>query len=169
VYLRLPAIADVEQRIPIGPGRTYLRKAGELLHPVRESQEVLDRIKLALGSFNFSAQYQQCPVPPEGEIVKWEWFRFYDDLPARSADDRIVQSWDTASKAEEISDFSVCTTWRISGNDYYLIDVLHEKLKYPDLKRRIIEHALRFSGGFDHHRRQRFRNRFDSGLGARDS
>ena len=145
VYLRLPAIADVEQAIPIGSGRTYLRKAGELLHPVRESKEVLDRIKLGLGSFNFSAQYQQCPVPPEGEIIKWEWFRSYDEPPARTADDRIVQSWDTASKAEEINDFSVCSTWLISGNDYYLIDVLREKLKYPDLKRRIIEHARRFS------------------------
>jgi predicted phage terminase large subunit-like protein len=143
VYLRLPAIAEVEQPIPIGPGRTYARKAGELLHPVRESKEVLDRIKMALGSFNFSAQYQQCPVPPEGEIIKWEWFRLYDELPARTANDRIVQSWDTASKAEEINDFSVCTTWRISGNDYYLLDVLREKLKYPDLKRRIIDHALR--------------------------
>jgi predicted phage terminase large subunit-like protein len=144
VYLRLPAIAEVEQLIPIGPGRTYVRKAGELLHPERESKEVLDRIKMALGSFNFSAQYQQCPVPPEGEIIKWEWFRFYDEPPARTADDRIVQSWDTASKAEEINDFSVCSTWLISGNDYYLIDVLREKLRYPELKRRIIDLALRF-------------------------
>ena len=84
------------------------------------------------------------PSATEGEIIKWEWFRFYDEPPARTADDRIVQSWDTASKAEEINDFSVCTTWRISGNDYYLIDVLREKLKYPDLKRRIIDHARRF-------------------------
>jgi hypothetical protein len=69
VYLQLPAIAQVEQCIPIGSGREYVRKPGELLHPARESREALDDIKRNLGSFNFSAQYQQCPVPPEGEII----------------------------------------------------------------------------------------------------
>jgi phage terminase large subunit-like protein len=70
-------------------------------------KEVLDQLKGALGSFNFSARYQQCPIPLEGEIIHWKWFRFYDELPCRVMGDRIVQSWDTASKAEEISDYSV--------------------------------------------------------------
>ena len=64
-----------------------------------------------MGSFRFSAQCQQRPVPPEGEIVKLEWFRMYDTVPAYVEGDEIVQSWDTASKAEELSDYSVCTTW----------------------------------------------------------
>lgn len=38
--------------------------------------------------------------------------------------DRIVQSWDTASKAEEMNDYSVRTTWREHGNGYYLTDVV---------------------------------------------
>jgi predicted phage terminase large subunit-like protein len=139
VYLQLPAIAETEQQITIGYDETYIRQPGEPLHEEREPREVLDRIKLRLGSFNFSAQYQQSPVPLEGEIIKWEWFRFYDELPTRGPKTRIVQSWDTASKAEEISDFSVCTTWLIEGRDYYLIDVVRERLTYPDLKRRVIE------------------------------
>ena len=145
VHLNLPAIAEVEQRIPIGPDEIYTRKVGEVLHEAREPRLVLDRLRLALGSFNFSAQYQQCPVPLEGEIIKWDWFRFYDELPVREASDRIIQSWDTASKAEEISDFSVCTTWLIQGNHYYLLDVLRERLTYPDLKRRVVDQALRFN------------------------
>ena len=28
----------------------------------------------------------------------------------------IVQSWDTANKAGELNDFSVCTTWGIDGD-----------------------------------------------------
>lgn len=111
---------------------------------VARTERSARRYQMGGSSFNFSAQYQQCPVPLEGEILKWEWFLFYDELPPRTTDDRIVQSWDTASKAEEINDFSACTMWLISGNDYYLIDVLREKLRYPDLKRRIIDHALRF-------------------------
>jgi phage terminase large subunit-like protein len=34
-----------------------------------------------------------------------------------------VQSWDTANKASELSDCSVCTTWGVKGNDLYLIAV----------------------------------------------
>jgi predicted phage terminase large subunit-like protein len=57
--------------------------------------------------------------------------------------ERIVQSWDTANKATELSDFSVCTTWGILGKDLYLIDVLHRRMEYPELKRAVRDqHAL---------------------------
>jgi predicted phage terminase large subunit-like protein len=144
-HLNLPAIAEVEQQIPIGKDEFYRRRVGELLHEARESRQDLDQLKLALDGFNFSAQYQQCPVPPEGEIIKWQWFRSYDELPPGEPEDRVIQSWDTASKAEEMNDYSVCTTWLVKGNDYYLIDVLREKLIYPELKRRIVSHAVSFN------------------------
>ena len=35
----------------------------------------------------------------------------------------VVQSWDTANKATELSDFSVCTTWGIVGKNLYLLDL----------------------------------------------
>jgi predicted phage terminase large subunit-like protein len=46
-----------------------------------------------------------------------------------------VQSWDTANKATELSDFSVCTTWGVCDHRYYLLDVFRKRLNYPDLKR----------------------------------
>ncbi len=45
---------------------------------------------------------------------------------------------DTANKATELSDFSVCTTWLIVGQRYYLLDVFRERLTYPDLKRAVM-------------------------------
>src|ERR1019366_5758317 len=36
VHLSLPAIAEVEQRILIGPDKVYTRKEGEVLHKARE-------------------------------------------------------------------------------------------------------------------------------------
>jgi predicted phage terminase large subunit-like protein len=92
-----------------------------------------------MGSQQFSAQYQQAPVPAEGNLIKWAWFKTYRDLPPRAATDRIVQSWDTASKAEELNDYSVCTTWLMRGKDYYLVDVFRQRLEYPDLRRKIVE------------------------------
>ncbi|MCH9000184.1 MAG: phage terminase large subunit [Proteobacteria bacterium] len=143
VHLDLPAIADAPQAVPIGPNEVYHRQIGEVLHPEREPMEVLDQIKAEMGSAAFSAQYQQRPVPVEGNLVKWTWFRFYAYSPAHDHDGRVIQSWDTASKAGELNDYSVCTTWLMKGDDYYLLDVLRERLEYPSLKKRVIEMARR--------------------------
>jgi hypothetical protein len=40
-HLNLPAIAEKEERIEIGPGRYHIRKVGDPLHAERESQAVL--------------------------------------------------------------------------------------------------------------------------------
>ncbi len=140
-HLDLPAIAEVAQEIELGPGRTYQREAGEILHPEREPFSVLEDLKAAMGSQAFSAQYQQLPVPPEGALLKRAWFRTYAGTPAHQPGDRIVQSWDTASKADKTNDYSVCTTWLQRKNDYYLIDVLRVRLEYPELRRKILSHA----------------------------
>jgi phage terminase large subunit-like protein len=60
-----------------------------------------------------------------------------DELPARF--DRIVQSWDTANKATELSDFSVCTTWGVRDKKVYLLGLLRQRLEYPALKRAVHE------------------------------
>ncbi|MEY3703671.1 MAG: hypothetical protein RLZZ561_1291 [Pseudomonadota bacterium] len=140
VTLRLPAIAEEECAVPIESGVQHLRLVGDLLHPEREPRDVLDTLRRALGSSTFSAQYQQCPVPSEGEIVKWSWFRRCAQPPPRSQL-IIVQSWDTASKADEHHDYSVCTTWGIRGDDLFLLDVERDRLDFPSLKRRIVELA----------------------------
>lgn len=139
-HLNLPAIALADQEIEVGWGQSHQRKIGELLHPERVSREALDQIKKDIGSFNFSAQYQQEPVPEDGELIKWKWFQRYDERPAPLERDRIVQSWDTAMTAGIGSDYSVCTTWLMRGKHFYLLDVLREKLDYPSLKARVIKH-----------------------------
>jgi hypothetical protein len=44
--------------------------------------------------------------------------------------DQIVQSWDTANKDTELSNFSVCTTWGIKDQHAFLLDVYHHKLDF---------------------------------------
>jgi predicted phage terminase large subunit-like protein len=55
-----------------------------------------------------------------------------------------VQSWDTANKATELSDFSVCTTWGVRGNDLFLLNVFRRRLEYPALKRAVREQQCLF-------------------------
>jgi predicted phage terminase large subunit-like protein len=138
VQLNLPAIAEVDASIPIGPGQYYHRRRGEPLHPAREPDEVLRQIRKTLGAYTFSAQYQQLPVPVEGSILQWRWFRRYKGTyRTRRPDDVIIQSWDPAATPGENSDYSVCTTWLVRDGKYFLVDVFRERLDYPDLRRAV--------------------------------
>src|SRR5439155_23779158 len=94
--------------------------------------------------YNFSAQYQQNPTPVGGAMVKTAWLQYYepDQRPERFS--QTVQSWDTANKATELSDYSVCTTWGVHDNRYYLLDVFRQRLNYPELKRKLQELARRY-------------------------
>jgi phage terminase large subunit-like protein len=40
-----------------------------------------------------------------------------------------------------LSNYSVCTTWRVRDKHYYLQHVLREKLLYPDLKNKVLDHV----------------------------
>ena len=143
-HLDLPASAEEDETISIGPDQVHRRSLGEVLHPEREPREILDEQKVRMGSMAFSAQYQQRPVPAEGNLVKRAWFQTYNVLPERRPPDRIVQSWDMAAKAGQLNDFSVCTTWLVHNKDCYLVDVCRRRLDYPDLKKQVIDLATRY-------------------------
>lgn len=132
----IPAIAPEDQTYQTGhgPHEVYRRRAGEVIDPQREDSAVLDQVRRTLGSMNFAAQYQQDPVPPDGNAIRREWLRFYDVTPQL---DLVVASWDTASTLGETSDYSVGTVWGLKGSDIYLLDVVRGRFEVPDLRRRI--------------------------------
>ena len=143
--LSLPAIAEYEEEISIGPGRFHRRHIGDVLSPGREPLEVLEGIKRQLGSDVFSAQYQQAPVPPGGAMIKRAWLKYYKSLPEASSRPYIIQSWDTAAKGGPENDWSVCTTWvLINGTLWYLRDVWRGRVDYPTLKAKVKELAQKF-------------------------
>ena len=72
-------------------------------------------------------------------MVKVEWFKRYGTDERAEGFERVVQSWDTANKATELSDFSVCTTWGVRGKDLFLLSVFRRRLEYPALKRAVRE------------------------------
>ncbi|HTV69658.1 MAG TPA: phage terminase large subunit, partial [Rhizobiaceae bacterium] len=113
-----------------------------LLHPEREGKEILDGLRRSLGSDAFSAQYQQRPVPLDGNIFKRSTFRFFRSLPDEQLM-RTVQSWDTAQSGSPNADYSVCTTWKVYGQNFYLVDLVRKRLTYPELKRTVVEEAAK--------------------------
>ena len=142
--IRFPAIAEEDEshviETPYGT-RLFRRRAGQALHPEREPLEVLNHIREALGEYNFAAQYLQSPAPLGGGLVKGEWFKTYTaaDMPEKF--EMVFQSWDTANKPTELSDYSVCTTWGVKEKHLYLLQVIRKRLGYPELKRAVCEQA----------------------------
>jgi predicted phage terminase large subunit-like protein len=146
--IRFPAIAEEDEahefETPYGI-RHFRRRAGEALQPEREPLEVLKNLRETQGEYHFAGQYQQAPAPLGGGLVKAEWFNTYTAIDKPAKFDMIFQSWDTANKPTELSDYSVCTTWGVKEKHAYLLHVFRKRLGYPELKRAVREQAAAFS------------------------
>lgn len=144
-HLSLPAIAQEDAVLPLPLERSRLWKAGELLDPVRLSRDVLNTFRYELGEHMYSAQFLQAPVLVDGDIIRWSWFQTYTEELRPKVTDTIIQSWDTAATDNENSDYSVCTTWMVRKDNFYLLDLFRKKLTYPDLRRWVHAHRDRYN------------------------
>ncbi|ACZ49296.1 putative phage-related terminase [Anaplasma centrale str. Israel] len=119
----------------------YVRQYNEPLYK-NMSAQYIKRLKRDVGTYAFSAQYQQCPIDNLGKgIIKRQWFkRYYDTAPQRQ-ECVIVHSWDTASAGTRNSNFSVCTVWACKHRDFFLLEVHKVQLKYTALKRLVLHLA----------------------------
>jgi predicted phage terminase large subunit-like protein len=143
--IRFPAIAEENCSYTvnrINGEKTFSRTEGEALHPEREPLELLAQIREIQGEYNFAGQYQQAPSPLGGGMIKTDWFKTYtpDELPREF--ELVFQSWDTANKSSELSDYSACTTWGVRENHLYLLHVFRKRMDYPDLRRAVKQQAL---------------------------
>jgi predicted phage terminase large subunit-like protein len=145
--VKLAAIAEENEdyaiETPFGL-RQFERRAGEALHPEREPLSVLATLRKQMGEFGFSAQYLQAPIPQGGGMIKSAWFRRYGPEERPASFDLILQSWDTANKATELNDYSVCITIGVKGPHIYILDVYRERLDYPALKKTVIARQQAF-------------------------
>ena len=62
--LSLPAIAEQDEQIPIGNGQFHFRHAGDVLHPERESREVLESLRAQLGRGNLRGPVSAAACSP---------------------------------------------------------------------------------------------------------
>jgi predicted phage terminase large subunit-like protein len=129
--LSLPAIAEHDESF---------RCEGEALWPLRFGLAELEKIRSAVGGRAWASLYQQRPAAAEGVIFKRNYWQFYR-APLTVALNRIVQSWDTAFKKGTENDFSVCTTWGVAENGYYLLHLWRGRVEFPELKRVLVSLA----------------------------
>ncbi|WP_126177104.1 phage terminase large subunit [Tsuneonella rigui] len=138
--LRLSAIATHDEVIPLTRGRFYLRREGCALHPARRSLAYLHDLR-AQSWYYFSSQYQQEPIPRQGNFVEREWFQFYDKPPETGV---VIQSWDTASQPGLGNDFTVGITARYYKGRFYILDVYRARVAFGAMERAVIELCRRY-------------------------
>jgi predicted phage terminase large subunit-like protein len=118
------------------------RMPGEPLCPERFSIEALERIKNKLGTYSFSALYQQRPVPAEGAIFKRDWFRIIEKerLPS---DLRWKRGYDLAISTRDSADFTATfkCAFDKDGN-LYIGDGFRSRMNYPEQRRYILNKLL---------------------------
>ena len=136
--LILPAIAEKEERIPIGPGRYHLRRVGDLLHPEQLSRAHLETLKVQEPEV-YAAQYQQSPIPPGGFMIKRDHIQYCDELPRSSS--VYLQTWDTAQKPGEANARSACLDILVHDNKYFIAHALVGQWEYHDLEQRALSRA----------------------------
>jgi phage terminase large subunit-like protein len=77
-------------------------------------------------------------------MIKRRWLRYYDRVPEKKLTNKVIQSWDCASKEGAQNDWSVCTTWLLDEKKYYLLNVYRERLNYPRLREAAIALAKQY-------------------------
>lgn len=147
-HLCLPAVNDRTRTITIGKFHKEW-KAGELLHPERLTEKVLDDTKLGMGSFSFAGQYMQRPVPEGGGIIKEDWWQRWEGKEPPPTHD-IIQVYDTAFTEKTTNDYTARTTWGIftseDGEDnIILLERLKKRMEFPELLREAKESYVKYT------------------------
>lgn len=133
-HLVIPQEAP-EKQIIIFPlsKQKITRKKGELIHPERFGKAEVKAAKRRLGTYGYAGQQQQEPTPMGGGLIKIDWFpRFRAEAVEY---DEVVMSLDTAQKAREVNDPSVCHIFKRKGSVWHWTKTWKDRVRYPQLKK----------------------------------
>jgi predicted phage terminase large subunit-like protein len=124
-----PASLDPVTRRPFGPDPLGRAAGAPLLSPIVDEDEAgaLARwadIRASVGTYAWSALFQQTPSPAKGGIFDADWFRYWRpgdwDDPDQFFDRRLTVL-DAAFKRTDDSDYVVMQEWGCRGADRYLV------------------------------------------------
>jgi predicted phage terminase large subunit-like protein len=95
----------------------------------------------------FSAQYQQTPVPAEGTFIKRKWLKSYSASEMSfQPRDRIVISWDIAMSETQTGDSSAGVVLLNRGDKFYVLEVAKGQFLFRPLIAKILDMSKRYLG-----------------------
>lgn len=130
---------EAEEDDPLG------REIGEAICPeIGKGNEWLKDFKASLideaGRRTWNALYQGHPVEREGNVLKREWWQYYErkDYENGQLDfDRMIMSVDATFKDRKNNDFVAISVWGKKANRIYLVDLMNERLDFTSTVRAI--------------------------------
>lgn len=141
--LNLPALCEDQESDPLH------RPVGQALWPDLFNEEWMDATKRAMGTYWFTAMYQQRPAPADGMLFKRQNFRYYEkhegsNLVTMHKDSgphvfdvaygTKFTTVDVAASEKEQADYSVAATWVVTvDRDLLLWDLERVRFQGPDL------------------------------------
>jgi predicted phage terminase large subunit-like protein len=109
------------------------RQPGEALWPEAYPLSALEEIKQTLGSRDWNALYQQCPLTDADIIFHPKWLQFYNVPPQLRECERIVHSWDLSFGGTSAgSSWVVGQVWGIKESNKYLLHMVREQMGFAD-------------------------------------
>ena len=124
----LPLVAEEDTDITVG-NRTWHRPMGDVIDPLSYTEEEVRRLKEKLPPHVFSAQYQQQPLPPGGNLIPEDCFGRFDVLPEKRSGQPVL-SIDMAQKSGDGSSYSVCAVFWRDGPYHHLIDLWRDRVEF---------------------------------------
>jgi predicted phage terminase large subunit-like protein len=117
------------------------RSIGEALCPERFPVEELERLKTQLGTYSFSALYQQRPTPAGGQIFKREWFKNITDFAPPGL--KWKRGYDLAVSTRTESDYTASFRCAFDGQgNLYISGGFRRRIEFPEQRRYIIDRML---------------------------
>ena len=110
-------------------------------NPLLDKEEIDELVKEISPVLRDQEIYGKFVDAKSAGIIKSDWWQYYEN-ESELFTQRVykkVQSWDTAFKKNQENDYSVCTTWLVAQNGYYLIDMWRGRVEFPELKKKVIE------------------------------
>lgn len=104
---------------------------GELLWPEAFRREIVEGIKIDMGTLRAAGQLQQRPAPLGGSVFRREWFPIVNECPAHG---RAVRYWDKAATAGA-GDYSAGVLIVLCDGVYYVADVVRGRWGTADRNR----------------------------------
>lgn len=116
--LKIPTRAEVAITYDLGDDLHHTFSAGHFLQEKRFGLQEFEAKRAEMGSKDFSAQYQQEPLPSDGGVFHWDWLIQCDELPEVS---ELVMSIDVAA-TEAGGNYTAMTLWGHLNGHWYLVD-----------------------------------------------
>jgi predicted phage terminase large subunit-like protein len=91
-------------------------------------QEFKKTYATAEGNRAWLALFQGRPTAEEGNLIKRQWWKYYDKLPNMI---QLIMSVDAAFKDEDTSDPVAIQVWGKRNADMYLIDNINARMDFP--------------------------------------